>query len=378
MGYFNKTKYFILVIMIFSSGCFFRMGRAPFWDLSKTLNEILNFEKNQKLLVINCDDIGMHPTITDGAIEVMKSGLVKSASIIANDRNDKELERIALIVKENPQWGFGIHLFLSNEYQEDFPWSPVLTKKEVPTLYNEKGLAWKTRKEALCKVDPEEAEKEWEAQILKAKKYGISLSHIDCHQGVYYFESKYPGSDPKGLTKAAVRLAEKYKLPLVMNTYDRKLKKIIKQMDQKKIIRPDMFVGMYDLGRINKFLAYKGNIIQRKIVASIMKMKYGLILPFKDKFSVEEDMKQRKKIYYAIISHEVKPGINHLFMHASVDKAFDGSSISDWSKRRNGLDGIIRLSEMEIWSGAEMRSFIEKHNIKTISYKKLQELQGKI
>ena len=190
----KHKKHIIYFIMVLFAGCIFRMGKVPPWKNNITLNEMLGYEKKQKLLIINCDDIGIHPALTDGAVRVMKSGLVKSASMIVNDRNDKELKRIAKIAKKNPQWGFGIHLSLNDEYQETFPWGPVASKKECPTLYNEKGLAWKTREEAQVKVDPKDAEKEWEAQVLKAKSFGIHLTHIDSHMGTYFFKSKYPGS----------------------------------------------------------------------------------------------------------------------------------------------------------------------------------------
>ena len=58
-------------------------------------------------------------------------------------------------------------------------------------------------------------------------------------------------------------------------------------MDQNKIIRPDLFIGLYDFGSINKYLSYKGSFIRRKIVASFIKMRYGLKLPFENKFSVD-------------------------------------------------------------------------------------------
>jgi len=195
--------------------------------------------------------------------------------------------------------------------------------------------------------------------------------------GTYFFESKYPGSDPDGFRNAVLRLAKKFNLPMIMNTYDRRLKKTMINMDQNKIIRPDLFIGLYDFGSINKYLSYKGSFIRRKIVASFIKMRYGLKLPFENKFSVKEDMKQRIEIYKSIISNEVKPGINHLLIHPAAEKGYDGTSLTELENKKNGLDRIIRLSDREIWSSDEMKKFLRKEKIKVINYKMLMEIQKK-
>ena len=175
--------------------------------MEKNLAEKLGYSADAKLLVVNSDDTGAHPSFTKGVFEIMKYGMVKSTSIIVNDRNDAELIQIAALASEHPDWGFGIHLSLTNEYQEDFPWKPVLSKDIVPTLYNDKGLAWETTAEVAIKVDPAHAALEFEAQIKKGIKLGIDLTHIDSHMGTAYMDSEFPEAEVDGVRNAAVQAA---------------------------------------------------------------------------------------------------------------------------------------------------------------------------
>ena len=94
-----------------------RMPAPPDNHMGENIAQQLGFDKNTKLLIVNSDDTGANPTFTHGIERVMKHGLVRSNSIIVHDRNDHELARIATLSKSNPEWGFGVHLMLTNEYQ---------------------------------------------------------------------------------------------------------------------------------------------------------------------------------------------------------------------------------------------------------------------
>ena len=96
-----------------------RMDPAPVGPNGNNLAQELGFAKDTKLLIVNSDDTGAHPTFTYGILAVMPVGLVRSTSVIVNGNNDKALQHIANIAKQNPDWGFGIHLMLTNEYQHE-------------------------------------------------------------------------------------------------------------------------------------------------------------------------------------------------------------------------------------------------------------------
>ena len=96
------------------------MSNAPLNEKGLTLVEQLGYDKNTKLLVVNSDDTAAHPTFMDGVFETMKSGIVKSTSILVHDHNEQEIEKAIAISKLHPNWSFGVHLMLTNEYQNRF------------------------------------------------------------------------------------------------------------------------------------------------------------------------------------------------------------------------------------------------------------------
>ncbi len=380
-----KKNYSVLIVIIilFLAGCasimekalIYKMENAPLGPNQKNIAEELGYDANAKLIVVNSDDTGGHPAFTEGTFKVMKFGLVKSTSVLVNDRNDSDLAKIAKIAKQNPEWGIGIHLSLTNEYQEAYPWTPVLSQEEVPSLYNAKGLAWEKIEEIEKNVNPDHAAMEFEAQIRKALKSGIQLTHIDSHMGTYYRNCKYPGADPDGLRRAAIKVAEKFGLPMTMNTFDKKSEASMQYMDLNNLIRPDTFFGFYELEEMNSHLSYEGSFIKRWITGRVVKIVFGLDLPYKNYDKVADDLNVRMEIYKQAISNVAKPGLNHFFMHAAAPKAANGSSIPVGKNHEPGEDKIVRMSDSEVWSSDEMKYFLEKQGIELVNYTKLKIIQ---
>jgi predicted glycoside hydrolase/deacetylase ChbG (UPF0249 family) len=352
---------------------YYKHINAPLNVQGKNLAQELGYAADAKLLIINSDDTGAHPTLLHGAIEAMQAGIVKSTSIIVNRGNDRELEEISEVARQNPSWGFGIHLMLTNEYQAANGWSPVLPCEQVPSLCNAKGYAWLSVDDVAANVDPTHAALEFDAQIKKALKHGFKLTHIDSHMGTIYIKSRYPNADPDGLHKAAVAMAKKYSLPLTINTFDKNLASTIEYMDVNQMIRPDTFYGFYELDELNPYLGYQGSIIQRWMTAKVVKLLMGFDLPYLNYLSVEQDSQSRAALMKQTITNFVKPGLNHIFMHAA--KPVEGQDIPKVYDREAGLDKVIRLSDLAVWTSLDMKEFLEENDITLINYSYLQQLQ---
>ncbi len=353
----------------------YKMRNAPPNNDQRNLAEELGYPADTKLLVVNSDDTGGHPAFVDGVFDVMESGLVKSTSVLVHDHNDEDLSRVAKIAKENPEWGFGIHLVLTNEYQENCPWRPVLPEEQVPSLYNDKGLMWEKISEIESNVDPRHAALEFEAQIEKALQFGIPLTHIDSHMGTAYRDSQFPGAPADGLRMAAIQMARKYSLPLTMHTFDKRSESSIQHMDNNHMIRPDMLFGFYELAELNSHLSYEGSGIRRLVTALAVKSIWGFELPYQNLPTVEDDVPVRMAVYKQAILSLVKPGLNHFYMHAASAESAEGLRIPQGKIHPPGADAIVRLADSEVWSSDEMRRFLEEHDVKLINYTELQKIQ---
>ena len=149
-----------------------------------------------KNLIVNADDLGWTEGVNRGIAEAHCNGIVTSASLLANG------VAFALgveLARTTPGLGVGVHLNLSDG-------APVAPPELVTSLVNDAGkfqggpenllLRMGRRKLAL-----EEVEREWDAQIEKAREAGIAPTHLDGHKHVHMLP---------GLFEIALRLAKRH------------------------------------------------------------------------------------------------------------------------------------------------------------------------
>jgi hypothetical protein len=352
-----------------------QIDSAPLGPNGKNLAQELGFDKQTKLLIVNSDDTGASPTFTHGILAVMPFGLVRSNSVIVHDRNDDELKRIASIAQQNPNWGFGAHLMLTNEYQQRYPWSPVLSKQQVPSLYNQQGLAWAKITEVEMFANPVDVKQEFIAQIQKAIDIGIDIDHIDSHMGTYYRQSTFPGAKADDLINAAIATADHFNLPMTLNTFDELSKHNIEYADQLGIIRPDTFFGFYELEEINNYFSYRETDAWRYLTAWFVKNTFGFELPYENKNLLADDIRIRSHIYQQALLNIAKPGLNHFYMHAAIEHPSDGHNIPYGTNHAEGVDKTARSGDSAVWSSNEMKVFLTSNEFKLINYTDVRKVQ---
>ena len=101
----------------------------------KSLAERLGFKATDKILIVNCDDIGNSQASNAAVMDAMTNGLVTSATIMVPCPWFPE---IAAYAKANPNTDFGLHLTHTAEWK-GYKWGPVASKSEVPGLVDEQG-----------------------------------------------------------------------------------------------------------------------------------------------------------------------------------------------------------------------------------------------
>src|SRR5690625_2588846 len=111
-----------------------------------------------KKLIINADDFGFTPGVTQGIIEAHNNGVVTSTTAFSVSKHFFQSMKNARI--QAPTLSVGIHLTLTlNKHK------PILPQKIVGSLVDTDGYFW-NQNQFLEKVKLEEVYLEWEAQIL--------------------------------------------------------------------------------------------------------------------------------------------------------------------------------------------------------------------
>jgi hopanoid biosynthesis associated protein HpnK len=147
-------------------------------------------------LIVNADDLGWTQGVNRGIAEAHRNGIVTSASLLANG---KAFASAVDLVRATPGLGVGVHLNLSDG-------APVSAREQVKSLVNEAGMLEGGPESLLLRLARrglalDEVEREWEAQIRKARGAGVQPTHLDGHKHVHMLP---------GLFEIALRLAKRH------------------------------------------------------------------------------------------------------------------------------------------------------------------------
>ena len=292
---------------------------APKTPARRALAERLGFKATDKILIVNCDDVGNSHASNAAVMDGLENGLITSATIMVPCPWVPEIFAYA---KAHPDRDFGLHLTHTAEWK-GYKWGPVASKTEVPGLVDPQGYLWPDIMSVYGHSSPEQAYKEAKAQIKKALDAGVDVTHLDSHMGALQYNENY--------FQVYRRLANEFNLPLRMGSQD--------------------------------LLAANGGAHQRGQLDAD-----GIVYP--DYLITGGPPKgESVTVYWKRILNELKPGVTELYIHASVAGEEIQHITNSWKDR---------AEEYRLFtSDAEVRKILETQNIKRIGFRALRELQRK-
>jgi predicted glycoside hydrolase/deacetylase ChbG (UPF0249 family) len=132
-------------------------------------------------LIVRADDFGFSHASNMALEKLLDEGVITAASVIVNTG---WLDETVEILKRHPQVSVGVHVCLNSEWVP-YKWGPVLPAKDVPSLVDEWGHFFGTRKDLLAnKPNMDEVEAEIRAQVDLAIRKGLNVSYVDHHMGM--------------------------------------------------------------------------------------------------------------------------------------------------------------------------------------------------
>lgn len=156
-------------------------------------------------VIINADDLGKSSEVNEAIGSALDAGLITSSTVLANSTT---WDDIHMIVTENPQASFGIHLNLTEGCA--LTNNPIFSQFGIVDENN--VFTGKARNLPSYPIELLDAIKnEWDAQLTKVIiEEGISVSHIDGHHHIHTF---YP------FRYVLVDLLKKYGITKIRNRY---------------------------------------------------------------------------------------------------------------------------------------------------------------
>jgi predicted glycoside hydrolase/deacetylase ChbG (UPF0249 family) len=151
-------------------------------DHGRLSSELLGYGPDARVLIVNCDDFGMHEAINAGVVESIENGIASSCSLMVPCPAAPNAIRL---LRERPDIPFGIHLSLIRDSPR-CRCGPASAKAEVPSLLDPgtgelfvDTPAQRTALLAAAKLN--EVERELRAQIEAVVEVGMAPTHLDWH-----------------------------------------------------------------------------------------------------------------------------------------------------------------------------------------------------
>lgn len=156
-----------------------------------------------RTVMIHADDAGITHSVNTAIEEAFASGSISSSSIIVPAPWFPE---IAAYARSHPQYDFGVHLTLNSEFRY-LRWPGVASSGRIPSLLDPQGFLWPKVRDASAHVRAAEAKIEMQAQIERARQFGVPITHLDTHMGTLL-------STPE-LAQVYAELGREYHLPIM-------------------------------------------------------------------------------------------------------------------------------------------------------------------
>lgn len=142
-------------------------------------SELLGFGPDARVLIVNADDFGMHPSANTAVVRSIEEGIASSCSLMPPCPGAREALRL---LQEHCDIPFGVHLTLVCDFA-DYRWGPLTDHEKVPSLLDGRGelFTTTTKSQLLTQARIGEVELELRAQIEMVLATGLTPTHLDWH-----------------------------------------------------------------------------------------------------------------------------------------------------------------------------------------------------
>jgi len=283
----------------------------------------LGLSENDRAVIIHTDDIGMCHASIQAFKDLWAFGTITSGATMTPC---PWFPAVAEMCKENPEMDMGVHATLNAEWKS-YRWGPVSDVGAGSGLRDEAGYFHDDPDNTSKLASAEDVDKEVNAQIEKALKAGINVTHEDSHMGAIM--------NPKFI-QSYVQAASSRVLP---NMLPRLSAKGIEMM------------GVGEEERI----AY----------APVMDMLENMGVPMVDGIlgmpleHADDHISVAKKLL-----DEVPIGITHFILHPSIDTPELRAIAPDWQ---------ARVANYNAFMSDELKKFIESSDLKLIGYRAIRD-----
>jgi predicted glycoside hydrolase/deacetylase ChbG (UPF0249 family) len=247
-----------------------------------TLAERLGYRSDDRLLIVNCDDLGSTHAANLGIYEALRDGIATSATLMVPCPWARDAA--ARYRGED----IGVHLTLNAEY-DLYRWGPIT---QAPSLLDGDGGFPRTLSDVWEHADLDEVRRELRAQVERAILWGFDVSHLDSHMGSVQLRAEF--------FDVYLDLAVEFRLPIRLS--DASTERLI-------------------------------GFPFRQLAAD-----EGVVFP--DHFIYIGGVGSRRALERAVM--DLEPGVTEAYVHPAVETPELRAAISDWAARVDDHDLVTK------------------------------------
>jgi len=287
----------------------------------------LDYSDTDRLVIIHTDDIGMCHASVQAFKDLWSVGGVTSGAVMVPCA---WFPAVVQMCRENPDMDMGVHATLNSEW-ENYRWGPVSDVGAGSGLRDEAGYFHQWHHAVYDNASVEEVDAEVNAQIEKALKAGIDVTHVDSHMGTI--------------------MHPKFIQTYIQAAGGRALPNMLPRLDAVGI----EVMGIPETDRV----AY----------APIMDMLEGIGVPtLNGIMSMPLDQPNGQMETAKQLFGNLPVGITHFILHPSIDTPELRAIAPDWESR---------AANYETFMSDELKKFIESEGIKPIGYRAIRDAMRK-
>jgi hopanoid biosynthesis associated protein HpnK len=277
-------------------------------------------------VIFNADDFGLCKSINAGVIESHEKGVVSSASIMVTG---EAFDEAAAYAAQNKSLDMGLHLALCDG-------RPVCDPAEVPSLLEKDGKFHSgypafVKSYFGGKISLAEVEKEFRAQLAKARAAGLEISHLDSHQHLHALPA---------ILQVVIRLAKEYNVPAIRYPDERDVE-VISALLEGRAVRSLQKMGLSMVCRKGRGMLNGSGLASTDHFFGVM----------------EAGRWNFKSLRHTIAA--LRPGVTEICCHPRSEPAPEKQY--DW--------GYNFKEELAALASAGLRQFIEEQDVRLTTFR---------
>ena len=284
----------------------------------------LGLADDDRAVIIHTDDIGMCQASLAAFADLVDFGLISSGATMVPC---PWFPQVATYCRAHPSVDLGVHLTLTCEW-DTYRWGPISTRDPASGMIDEEGYFYRQSEPVQEHGDPAAIQIELLAQVERALKAGIDVTHVDTHMGTVMHQKFIP---------AYLQVAAQYRLP-----------PMLPRLDQ---------AGQHEMGLDAEAAAFAARMMQELEAQGVPMFDHMAMMPLDEP---AHRVETAKRLFDAL-----PPGLSYFILHPAMDTPELRAIAPDWPNR---------VADYEAFTSPELHDYVKGSGIHVIGYRVLRDL----